>query len=473
MAALCSAHTALQHSKVKKISLDAPARRRQLWSAMLPAVFRHPAYRRYVAGNLFGLNGTWMLRVSIGWMAWEVSRSAAVTGVVSFLGFAPIIFSGPFFGVWADRVDPRKGIVAAQAAQLVFGAILFVMALMDLLSAPVLMTAALGMGIAASAYHPFRMALIPRLVPPEHLSQAVAFGALNFNLSRMLGPAAAGWLIHEYGASASVGIATALFAPQILAIATIPPRPPIAAEPDPAARNGLGGVLDQLGEGARFAFANPMVREAVLMNALFAIAARGSLELLPVAADGLYHQGAGGFGALTAVAGGGAVLSAVFMARGAPTAERMRLRARVATAVGLLATAALGVVESWPAAVATVAVLGAAGTMVGVSNQTIAQQVTPDGKRGRVMSLWLIAGIGGASVGSVGIGALADVFGLRHALVICAFAMAAMAPFVAWRTRERAAVPAAHGSGHVAGGAGEVPAGGVSPGASGPDRARR
>ena len=212
----------------------------------------------------------------------------------------------------------------------------------------------------------------------------------------MMGPALGGWLIHEYDAPGAVGVAAALFVPQVLAIASLGAYPPAQAEPDPDARHGIGGVLDQLAEGARYAMAQPMVREAVLMNALFAVAARGSLELLPVAADGLYGRGAGGFGILTATAGAGAVLAAVWMARAGQTPGSLRARARFATAVGLLGTALLGLVGSWPAAVACVALIGACGTMVGVANQTIAQLSTPEGKRGRVMSLWLISGIGGA-----------------------------------------------------------------------------
>ncbi|SFI51219.1 MFS transporter [Albimonas pacifica] len=448
---------------------------------MLPAPFRHPAYRRYIAANFFGMNGSWMLRVAIAWLAWELTGSAAVTGVVSFLTFAPIVFSGPFFGVLADRIDPKRGIVAAQATQCLFGTILFGLALADALSAPVLLASALGMGLAASAYHPFRMALLPRLVPQEVLGQALAIGALNFNMTRMLGPALGGWLIHAYGAAGAVGVAAALFVPQVLAIASLGAYPPAAAEPDPDARHGLGGVLDQLAEGARYAMAQPLVREAVLMNALFAVAARGSLELLPVAADGLYNRGAGGFGILTATAGAGAVVAAVYMARGGQTAHSLRARARFATALGLLGTALLGLVGSWPAAIVTVALIGACGTMVGVANQTIAQLSTPEGKRGRVMSLWLISGIGGASIGSIGIGALADLIGLQHALVVTAIAMAALAPFVAWnlRGRETAAEPPAPprpAPGKAGGGVG--PAGAPTPGAvkrcaNAPSRARR
>ncbi|MDF2231597.1 MFS transporter [Albimonas sp. CAU 1670] len=448
---------------------------------MLPAPFRHPAYRRYIAANFFGMNGSWMLRVAIAWLAWELTGSAAVTGVVSFLTFAPIVFSGPFFGVMADRIDPRKGIVAAQATQCLFGAILFALALADALSAPVLLASALGMGLAASAYHPFRMALLPRLVPQEVLGQALAIGALNFNITRMMGPALGGWLIHEYGAAGAVGVAAFLFLPQVLAIASLGAYPPAQAEPDPDARHGVRGVLDQLAEGARYAMAHPMVREAVLMNALFAVAARGSLELLPVAADGLYDRGAGGFGILTATAGAGAVVAAVYMARGGQTAESLRNRARFATALGLLGTALLGLVGSWPAAVACVALIGACGTMVGVANQTLAQLSTPEGKRGRVMSLWLISGIGGASIGSIGIGGLADLVGLQHALVITAIAMAALAPFVAWNLRGReapaeAAAPAPKPrAAGVGGGASAAPAapGCVKRCANAPSRARR
>lgn len=388
----------------------------------LPAPLRHRAFRAYLTGAFSGLVGMWILRVSTAWLAWDLTGSAAVTGLVAFLNFAPTVVSGPVFGVLADRADPRLGMMATQTAQALVAAFLAKTVLAGELTLPILAFLALASGVAASAYHPLRMTLAPRLVPPEILPQAVAMTALNFNTSRMIGPALGGWLIAVAGAGAAPALAALLFAPQILMLISLPPQPPAPREEGP---DGLRRFAADLAEGARHVRARGAILEAFVISGLFAVAGRGVLELLPAAADGLYGRGAAGLGALTAAAGAGAILSSLWLGRSSPDLAEMRRRARMASAVGLGLVAALAAIPLWGLALVAVAGLGAAGTVVGVSTQSIAQTGTPDGIRGRVMSLWILVGIGGAAGGALGLGVLGDLVGLRAALLIGAAGSAA------------------------------------------------
>ncbi|MEM6441197.1 MAG: MFS transporter, partial [Pseudomonadota bacterium] len=339
---------------------------------------------------------------------------AGWTGAVAFLNFAPTLISGPLFGVAADRSDPRLGMMATQSGQALCAAVLAALAASGLLTLTALAALALASGVAASAYHPMRMSLAPRLVPKADLPQAVAMTALNFNATRMIGPALGGWLIAGQGAAAATTLATLCFAPQVAALLRIPAQPP-----DRAARSaagGLAGFAQELRGGGAFVLDRPMLREAFYVSFFFSFAGRGILEILPAAADGLYGRGAAGLGLLTAAAGGGAVLSSLWLAKGARDAAQMRRRALTAAVCGQMLVLSLALIESWPATLLAVAGLGAAGTVVGVSSQSLTQTGTPDGTRGRVMSLWILMGIGGAALGALGLGALADQVGLRAAL---------------------------------------------------------
>lgn len=380
----------------------------------VPAALTHAPFRAYLAGNFFGLMGMWVLRVALAWLAWELTGSAGWTGFIAFLNFAPTLVSGPLFGVAADRSDPRLGMVATQSGQALCAGALAALATYGLLTLTALAAIALASGVAASAYHPMRMSLAPRLVPKSHLPQAVAMTALNFNTTRMIGPALGGWLIAGQGAAPTAAMATLCFAPQVLALLTIPRQPPSRAARADA--SGLAGFAQELRGGAAFVLARPLLREAFAVSFFFSFAGRGILEILPAAADGLYDRGATGLGLLTAAAGAGAVLSALWLAQGARDEAQMRRRALAAAFAGQALVLALALIESWPVALLAVAGLGAAGTIVGVSSQSLTQAGTPDGARGRVMSLWILMGIGGAAFGALGLGALADVVGLRAAL---------------------------------------------------------
>jgi hypothetical protein len=44
----------------------------------------HRDFGIYVAGNSISLIGTWMQRIGVGWLAWELSHSGTVLGLVAF-----------------------------------------------------------------------------------------------------------------------------------------------------------------------------------------------------------------------------------------------------------------------------------------------------------------------------------------------------------------------------------------------------
>src|SRR5437879_12746000 len=72
--------------------------------------FAHRNYRVYVSGNAIGLIGTWLQRVSVGWLAWTLTHSGAWLGILSMAEFFPVVFLSPLAGALADRRD-RVGII--------------------------------------------------------------------------------------------------------------------------------------------------------------------------------------------------------------------------------------------------------------------------------------------------------------------------------------------------------------------------
>ena len=65
------------------------------------------SFRLYLFGSFIALNGLWIQRIIIGWLAWEITNSPFYVGIAAFLSLAPTIFSGPVFGVMIDRVKRR------------------------------------------------------------------------------------------------------------------------------------------------------------------------------------------------------------------------------------------------------------------------------------------------------------------------------------------------------------------------------
>ncbi len=382
------------------------------------SALRHTGFRAYFFAAIPLVQALWAQRVTIGWLAWEASGSAAFVGLVAALSLAPSIFAGPVFGVLVDRADIRRAIQVTSGAMCAMLVIAALVAGGPGLGRGGLIVLALAIGLVTAAHHPVRMSLAPRLVPRADVSNVVALTALNFNLGRMTGPMLTGLAIAAFGPVATLWISAALYLPMLVAVRWMEPRDLPAA-----ARTS---VLHGIGEGLRYLARTPIARQAMLLTFAIAIFVRGYLELLPVVAEGIHDRGAEGLGLLTAAAGAGAVLAALSKAAGAGQGGIAWIT-RAVLVGGMLSLAALGSSNGWWAALALTAVAGFASTFCGVGLQAAVQEDLPDALRGRVMSLWVVVGIGAVAVGSGALGLLAGAFGIMEVLLWAGLAGGAMA----------------------------------------------
>ena len=72
-------------------------------------------FRTYIAANFLSIVGIWINRITVAWLGWSLTGSAAWVGALSFLLFAPTLVTGPYFGALADRIDVRRGAIVTQA----------------------------------------------------------------------------------------------------------------------------------------------------------------------------------------------------------------------------------------------------------------------------------------------------------------------------------------------------------------------
>ncbi len=374
------------------------------------SALKSPHYRLYLLGNVFGMNANWILRLVIGWLAWDLTQSASFVGFISFLSFSPVLLGGPVFGVITDRVDVKKAAVIVQSSVAVMAISLFVILLLGWMHPYVLAVYAVLVGTILSAYQPVRLSLGPRLVRPERIPSVVSLGALNFNISRLTGPAIGGVLITHFGTSGAMAVACLLYVPFLFILSRLQPRPKLSEHVHLP-------LWQSFKEGLAFIAAARVIRIAFIVTGLFSIAVRAPTEILPIIADGVFAKGPAGLGVLTAGAGAGALVASVIQVTVPPAAEgRVPVRALLATIFGALMVLALGLSTNWPLTVVLVAGIGFASTIVGVNFQSSVQMQLNDHIRGRVMSLWMTAAVGGTALGALATGALIDWLGLAWAL---------------------------------------------------------
>ncbi len=369
-------------------------------------------FRAYVFGAAFGLLAIWMQRITIGWLAWEMTDSASFVGVVAFLLFAPSIVLSPLFGVWVDRWRVKHTMLVLQSINAVLSAVLWAVVALGWATPFLIALITLLIGMVIAANHPVRMALTPRLVRREHLSSVVTIVAINFNIARMVGPAVGGFLIAVIGVAETLCVQTLLFLPYLFVIArlTLRPRRDTGSAQEP--------FFKALGAGVRYVWQTEAVREAMFIAGALALVARGALEVLPPLADGVFERGADGLGVLMSVTGMGAILGGFSQAALPPQAPgRLPLTTRLAIVFGLMLVAILGLSPTWEVALVVAAGMSFVTTVTAISTQTAIQLDLEDDMRGRVMSLWAVIAAGGSALGAGAMGVLADWLGYQTALV--------------------------------------------------------
>ena len=163
---------------------------------------RNPHYGRYAAGNSISLVGTWMQRVAVGWLTWQLTESGAWLGAVAFADLFPTVLIAPLAGAAADRWDRLTTLKLGQALLAVQAAVLFGLTASGLITIWSLLGLSLFLGVVAAFNQPARLALVSSLVARQDLPAAVAINAIIFNSARLIGPAVAGLIIVGVGIAA-------------------------------------------------------------------------------------------------------------------------------------------------------------------------------------------------------------------------------------------------------------------------------
>jgi predicted MFS family arabinose efflux permease len=370
----------------------------------------HRNYRVYISGNAIQLIGTWMQRVSVGWLTWTLTHSGTWLGLVSMAEFLPVLFVSPLAGVLADRKD-RVGIIRVTQLYGCFTAtLLAILVGTGFISSHVLFALVLLLGINQGVAQPARLALIPTLVDRDALPSALAINSIVFNLARFIGPAIAGLLIARVSIAAAFAANAVTYIAFQISLANLRDIPPV---PVRAAQNAVRASL----EAYSYATRHPGIAPMLLLFAVTTIGTRGFIELFPGFADNVFHRGPQGLAMLTSTVGLGAICGGLWML----------LRSQISglttivlsnTLVMSLAIVAFTATDSFTLALPCVFVAGAAMVITGIGAQTLIQASTDRGMAGRVMALYGMIFRAGPALGAVVMGTASEHFGLRLPLAI-------------------------------------------------------
>jgi MFS family permease len=176
-----------------------PSRPRDRQLPQIVRALRNPNFRLFWSGNFLSNIGTWMQNVAQGWLVLSLTGSAFWLGVVGFAGSIPFLVFTLFGGVVADRVNKRRLLLVTQSVMMLLAFALAALAWFKVITVWELVAIAFLNGMAMAMNAPSYQALVPRLVPREDLTNAIALNSAQFNMSRILGPTLGGYAMALFG----------------------------------------------------------------------------------------------------------------------------------------------------------------------------------------------------------------------------------------------------------------------------------
>ncbi len=392
------------------------------------AAMRHPNYRRYWFGQMGSLIGAWMQSVALPWLVLQLGGSPFQLGLVMAFLFGPSMVLAPIGGVLADRLDKRRTLIVVNVVAMVQATTLFALALSGVIEIWHVYALGLVAGLVNAIEMPVRQAFVAELVPRRDLPNAIALSSTSFNLSRVIGPAIAGLTIAAFGVWSNFAINAVSYVSVLAGLLMIDSRL-LHAIPRPEVHPS---IRSSLAEGLRYARATPTVLWPLVLLGGTAALAMNYQTLLPLFVRDALGMDSGGYGAIYASMGVGALVGSLALAFMAHRRPMLRLILGGGAAFLVLAFLLGFVREPIPAVVLVIGVGLTSMLMVNTINVTI-QNSVPDALRGRVMSLYVLVFAGTAPLGGLFAGALAQAFGAPVALSVGAALGALVLLLVGWQ----------------------------------------
>jgi MFS family permease len=343
------------------------------------AALRYPDFRFYQAGRFFGLLGTQMQGVALGWQVYSITGRALDLGWVGLAQFLPAFLLFPFTGHVADRYDRRRILTLCHAV-LSVAALAFFALSRGQADVRHIYAVLVLVGVARAFAGPAGHALVPNLVAKEHIPNAIGWGSSIFHFAVVLGPALGGLVLDAGGTTLTFAATAVMELFSLCMLVLVRTR----------SRGDIGSTLslESVGAGLSYVWKKKILLGAISLD-LFAVLLGGSVALAPIFARDILDAGPTGLGLLRSAPAFGASIVGLWLALRPPAARMGRLMFGCVLVFGI-ATIVFGLSRSLPLSLVALGVAGAADMVSVYARHLLVQLATPDAMRGRVAAVNLV-----------------------------------------------------------------------------------
>jgi len=418
-----------------KESSDAPALETEAavsTSAVIPPrkflrsqTFKALHYRNFALlwiGMILSNVGTWVQIIAQSLLVLQLTHNSGLAlGLISFAQAAPFLVFSLVGGSTADRVDKRRLLLVTQSLQIVYAFTLGVLTITGVVQFWQIAVLAVLAGVTLSFDQPTRFALIPRIVPREDLSNAIALNAIVFNGAAIVGPALGGALVVVIGYAGDFFLNGLSYVAVLIAVLLM--RFPQMASASTSSllrdiRRGLGYILREPLLAQLLANYGSLMFFAAVYTVLLALVGVEVLGTTP-----------GELGVLYTAIGIGTVVGSLGVASLGDFAHKGRLL-MVSSLLMSFSVIIFSLLHLYWVSFTLLVVIGASQTVASAVSITLLQLNAPKNMIGLVMSINTLIVMGIRPLGAFPFGALADVIGTSAALAAGALIAAAISIYL-------------------------------------------
>lgn len=376
--------------------------------------------RLWVA-QLVSQSGDFVFQIALIWLVYATTHSPVDVGLLAAASIAPGIVAGPFLGVYVDRWDRRRTLIATNLIEGAAVGALGVGVVLGRADLAVLAAAVVGLATAAQLVRTATVAVVPQAVGADGLGAANSLLTFSGSFNQIAGTAVGGVVVALLGAVPPIEYDALTFFAAAAIVAGVDRSlgHPVDAPPE------RPGFLPELAAGVRFLRGERALLELVVVGVAVNFFGFGAVALFAPYAGSVLGGGAALYGYLLAAIAAGSVGGAYLIGR--TDTRRSAGRLLFAGGVGLGgAMVVLGVVRSAPPALVGAALLGVTLAIVNIPTSTLLQARVPGRLLGRVSAVFGALVTASAPIGAAAAGVIAGRSSVSTFILVAGIAIAAI-----------------------------------------------
>ncbi len=367
--------------------------------------FKSRNYRLYFIGQSISLIGTWMQKTAVSWVVYSLTHSKFMLGLSLFASMFPSFIFSFIGGATADRYNRYRLLLITQVASMIQAVLITLLVLSKHYSVWEILALSAVLGTINAFDVPARQSLVNELIEDKkYLGNALALNSSMVNLSRLIGPAIAGFILEKFGDAFCFGLNAISFIAVISSVLMM-------RLPKGRIQRSKKNIIQDVKEGWNYLRHQKQLRFIISMLGFIALFVLPYSTLIPVYAKDIFKGTASTFGIIDSMIGLGAFGGAMFLASLKP-GRNLRKILGINTMVFGIGLVLFSHMQYYPLALIC-AMLAGFGMMSQITITNTLVQTTVDPKmRGRMISFYAMAFFGMQPLGGLIVGSVSQWIGV-------------------------------------------------------------